>query len=268
MIEMLQYAFIRTALGGTAAIGLVCAYLGVFVVLRRIVFVGATLAEISSVGIALGILIGGSPNALSLACTFGGVLFFAHPRTAARLPRDAVLGVAFTVSAAMAVLLVAHTATGNEEVVHLLQGNLLALTAGEAERLAIVFGAILLVHLALFKEFLYVSFDPAMAATQGYQVERWNLAFYVLLGLAIALSIKAIGILLMFAFLVIPASVGLALTRRLVPAIVVAMVAAAAAVYVGIGLSYRYDFPSAPMIIAVLGGILALGVGARALARR
>ena len=97
---------------------------------------------------------------------------------------------------------------------------------------------------------------------------RWNLAFYVLLGTAIALAIKAIGILLMFAFLVIPASVGLALTRRLVPAIVVAMVAAAAAVYVGIGLSYRYDFPSAPMIIAVLGGILALGVGARGLARR
>ena len=85
---------------------------------------------------------------------------------------------------------------------------------------------------------------------------------------SVALAIKAIGILLMFAFLVIPASLGLALTRRLVPAIAVAMAAAAAAVYVGVWLSYRYDFPSAPMIIAVLGGLLALGVAARAVVRR
>ncbi|MFN2384153.1 MAG: metal ABC transporter permease, partial [Gemmatimonadota bacterium] len=66
MVEMLQYEFIRTALGGTLAVGVVCAMLGVYVVLRRIVFVGATLAQISSVGIALGLLTGWSPNALSL----------------------------------------------------------------------------------------------------------------------------------------------------------------------------------------------------------
>ena len=267
MIEMLQYAFIRTAPGGTAAIGVVCAFLGVCVVLRRIVFVGATLAEISSVGIALGILTGWSPNALSLACTFAGVLFFAHPRAGSRLPGDTVLGVAFTVSAAVAVLLVAHTATGNEEVVHLLQGNLLALTAAEAERLAVVFGIILAVHLALFKEFLYVSFDPAMAATQGYRTERWNLAFYVLLGLAIALAIKAIGILLMFAFLVIPAAVGLLVARGLRGTFAVAMATALVAVFLGVWLSFRYDFPSGPMIVAVLGGLLLGGAAYRAVVR-
>ena len=111
-----------------------------------------------------------------------------------------------------------------------MQGNLLAMTGAEARWLAAGFLLLLLVHVSFFKEFLYLSFDPVMAATQGYRAGRWNLAFYVLLGTAIALAIKAIGILLMFAFLVIPASVGLALTRRLVPAIVVAMVAAAAAV--------------------------------------
>ena len=268
MTEMLDYDFIRTALLGTTAIGIVCAYLGVYVVLRRIVFVGATLAQISSAGIALGILTGWSPNAWSVGLTFLGVLFFAHTSFGQRWPQDATLGVLFTVSGAAAVLLVAHTARGNEEVVHLVQGNLLAMTAAEARWLAAGFLLLLLVHVAFFKEFLYLSFDPVMAATQGYRAGRWNLAFYVLLGTAIALAIKAIGILLMFAFLVIPASAGLALTRRLVPAIVVAVVVAAVAVYVGIGLSYRYDFPSAPMIIAVLGGILALGVGARALARR
>jgi ABC-type Mn2+/Zn2+ transport system permease subunit len=267
VIEMLQYAFIRTALGGTAAIGLVCAFLGVYVVLRRIVFVGATLAEISSVGIALGILTGWSANALSLMCTFAAVLFFANPRSGRYLPGDTVLGIAFTISAAVAVLFVAHTATGNEEVVHLLQGNLLALTAGEAERLAIVFAVILAVHLALFKEFEYVSFDPAMAATQGYRTERWNLAFYLLLGLAIALAIKAIGILLMFAFLVIPAALGLLVARGLKGTFGVAMGTALLAVFLGIWLSYRFDFPSGPMIVAVLGGLLLVGAAYRAVAR-
>lgn len=259
MIEMLQYAFIRTALIGTIAIGVTCAYLGVYVVLRRIVFVGATLAQISSAGIALGILTGWSPNALSLAFTFLAVLFFAHPAFGRHWPQDTVLGVLFTVSGAAAILLVAHTARGNEEVVHLLQGNLLALTSTQARVLAIGFGALLLAHLAFFKEFLYLSFDPAMAATQGYRAGWWNLGFYALLGLAIALAIKSVGVLLMFAFLVIPAAIGLAVTRRLAVVFAVAMGSAAIAVFLGIWLSYRYDFPSAPMIVAVMGGLLIAG---------
>jgi len=267
MIEMLEYGFIRTALGGTMAIGAVCAFLGVYVVLRRIVFVGATLAQISSAGIALGILTGWSPSALSLAFTFLAVLFLAHPIVGARLPRDATLGIAFTVSGAVAVLLVAHTAAGNEEVVHLVQGNLLAMTSAEARRLAIVFAVVLLVHLGFFKEFLYISFDPRMAITQGYRAERWNLAFYLLLGLAIALAIKAIGILLMFAFLVVPAAVGLLVSRGLAATFVVAVGVAVVAVFLGIYFSYRFDFPSAPMIVTVLGGLLLVGAGYRRVVR-
>lgn len=263
MIEMMEYPFIRTALLGTSAIGIACAYLGVYVVLRRIVFVGATLAQISSAGIALGILSGWSPNALSLGLTFLAVLFFAHPRFGRRWPQDAVLGILFTASGAAAILLVAHTARGNEEVVNLLQGNLLAMTAGEARWLAAAFGGILAVHLAFQKEFLYLSFDPAMAATQGYRAGLWNLGFYALLGLAIALAIKAIGVLLMFAFLVMPASAGLIATRRLGGAFAVAMGSAALAVFVGIWLSYRWDFPSAPMIVAVMAGLLAVSGLAR-----
>lgn len=267
MIEMLQYPFIRTALLGTVAIGVTCAYLGVYVVLRRIVFVGATLAQISSAGIALGILTGWSPSGLSLGLTLLAVLFFAHPMFGRRWPQDAVLGVLFTVSGAAAILLVAHTARGNEEVVNLLQGNLLALGAAEARLLAAAFAGLLLAHLVFYKEFLYLSFDPAMAATQGYRAGLWNLGFYALLGLAIALAIKSIGVLLMFAFLVIPASLGLVVARRLAWVFVVAGASAALAVFVGIWLSYLWDFPSAPMIVAVMGGFLALGGVVRILRR-
>ncbi len=267
MIEMLHYGFIRTALLGTGVIGVVCAYLGLYVVLRRIVFVGATLAEISAAGIALGILTGWNPNAVSLAFTFAAILFFAHPSFGRRWPQDATLGVAFTAAGAVAVLLVAHTATGNEEVVHLVQGNLLAMTQREARVLSVVFTMIVVVHLLFYKEFLYLSFDSQMAETQGYSPGRWNLAFYALLGLAIALAIKAIGILLMFAFLVIPAMLGLAVARRLAAAFAVAMTGAALAVFLGIWLSYRYDYPSGPMIVAVLGGLLVVGGATRILRR-
>lgn len=267
MSEMLEYGFIRTALLGTGAIGAVCAFLGVYVVLRRIVFVGATLAQISSAGIALGILTGASPDAFSLALTSLAVVFFAHPSFGRRWPQDATLGVLFTVSGAAAVLLVAHTARGNEEVVHLVQGNLLAMTAGEARVLAVVFGVVLALHLAFYKEFLYLSFDPDMAATQGYRARAWNLAFYVLLGTAVALAIRAVGILLMFAFLVIPATLGLQVARRLAPAFLVAVASALVAVVAGIWLSFAFDFPSGPMIVVVLGGLLAVGTGARAMAR-
>lgn len=262
MIEMLDYPFIRTALLGTTAVGVVCAFLGVYVVLRRVVFVGATLAQISSAGIALGILTGWNTNVVSLTLTLGAVLFFAHPSFGRRWPQDTVLGVLFTVSGAAAILLVAHSPRGNEEVVNLLQGNLLALTAGEAARMAAIFGGILLVHLALLKEFLYLSFDPRMAATQGYRSGAWNLLFYALLGLAIAMAIKAVGVLLMFAFLVIPAAIGLVVARGVFGAFVVSMLAAAVAVFGGIWVSYAYDYPSGPMVVAVLGGLLAVaGLG-------
>lgn len=267
MIEMLQYPFIRTALLGTAAIGVVCAFLGVYVVLRRIVFVGATLAQISSAGIALGILTGWSPNALSLGLTFLAVAVFAHPSFGRRWPQDAVLGVLFTVSGAAAILLVAHTARGNEEVVHLLQGNLLAMTPGEARRFALAFGGLLVVHLALFKEFLYLSFDARMAETQGYRAGAWSFAFYGLLGLGIALAIKAVGVLLMFAFLVVPATLGLLLGSRLGTVFGVAMGSSAASVFLGIWFSYLFDFPSAPMIVAVMGAFLAVGAAGRIVAR-
>lgn len=267
MIEMLEYPFIRTALAGTSVIGIVCAYLGVFVVLRRIVFVGATLAQISSAGIALGILTGWSPNALSLGFTFVAVLFFAHPVFGRRWPQDATLGVAFTVSGAAAILLVAHTARGNEEVVHLVQGNLLAMTAGQAKAFGVGFGAILLAHVAVYKEFLYLSFDHRMARTQGYATGLWNLGFYVLLGLAIALAIKAVGVLLMFAFLVIPAAAGLLLGRGMKATLAVAMIVAAVGVFVGIWVSFRWDFPSGPTIVAALGGLLGLAGLARVAVR-
>lgn len=267
MTDMLQYEFIRTALLGTTAIGIVCAYLGVYVVLRRIVFVGATMAQVSSAGIALGILTGWSPNAWSLGLTLLAVLFFAHPSFGKRWPQDATLGVLFTVSGAAAVLLVAHTARGNEEVVHLVQGNLLAMTSAEARWLTLAFAGILAVHAALFKEFLYLSFDPTMATTQGYRAGRWSLTFYLLLGVAIALAIKAIGILLMFAFLVIPAALGLLVARGLRGTFGVAMASAIVAVFLGIWLSFRFDFPSGPMIVAVLGGLLLAGAGYRAFVR-
>lgn len=267
MIEMLQYPFIRTALAGTLAVGIVCAWLGVYVVLRRVVFVGATLAQISSAGIALGILTGWNPSVPSLGLTFLAVLFFAHPSFGRRWPQDAVLGILFTVAGAAAVLLVAHTARGNEAVVNLLQGNLLALTSAAAWRMAIAFGVILGIHLVFRKEFLYLSFDPSMAATQGYREGLWNLVFYGLLGLAIALAIRSVGVLLMFAFLVVPPAIGLLVARRMAGVLAVAVASAGVAVFVGIWLSYRWDFPSGPMIVAVLAGLLLAAGLARAVAR-
>lgn len=129
--------------------------------------------------------------------------------------------------------------------------------------MAAIFGGILLVHLALLKEFLYLSFDPRMAATQGYRSGVWNLLFYASLGLAIAMAIKSVGVLLMFAFLVIPAAVGLVVARRLLGVFVVSMATAAVAVFGGIWLSYAYDYPSGPMIVAVLGGLLAIAGAGR-----
>jgi zinc transport system permease protein len=256
----------RNALYGALIIGIACSVLGVYVVLRRIVFVGAALAELSSMGIALSIWLVGQgwalglathPIAVSLLVTLAGVIGFAAIGSRGRVPPDAQIGVVYAVAAAVGVLLISKASHGEAHDLFL-QGNILGITGIDAVVLAAVCVPVLLVHLLLYKEFLFVSFDRETARTLGYRVQFWNLLLYLTLGLVIAFAMQFAGVLLVFNFLVLPAVTGLLLGRGMAGVFVGAMLSALAAATVGFVLSVPFDLPTGPAIIAVSGVLAGL----------
>jgi zinc transport system permease protein len=267
----------REALYGALVIGLACSVLGVYVVLRRIVFVGAALAQLSSAGIAFALFLGGMglggeltrhPVAMALLVTLAGALFFGlGGGTKSGVPPDATIGVTYAVAAALGILLISKAKSGEAHDIFL-QGNILGITRADTTVLLAVAVPVLALHILFYKEFLFVSFDPETARTLGYRVTRWNLLLYFTLGLVIAFAMQFAGVMLVFNFLVLPAVTGLLLAKSMGGIFMVAVVSGIIASVVGFGLSVPFDLPSGPAIVAVSGAIAALAsVGRRFQAR-
>jgi zinc transport system permease protein len=255
----------RDALYGSLVIAFACSVLGVYVVLRRIVFVGAALAQISSAGIALAYWLAGHgialglarhPEAFSLTVTLASVVFFAGTGRG-RVPPDGKIGVWYAVGAAAGILLIAKAATGEAHDIFL-QGNILGITRSDTLELLAATFPVLAAHAVFYKEFLFVAFDRETARTLGYRVRRWDLALYLSLGFVISLAMQFAGVLLVFNFLVLPAVTGLLVARGMAGTFAVSIGSALAAAVVGFALSIPFDLPTGPTMIAVSGVIVLL----------
>jgi zinc transport system permease protein len=267
----------KEALYGALVIALACSVLGVYVVLRRIVFVGAALAEISSAGIALALWLSGRglggelthhPVVFSLLFGLAGALFFSVGHTPrAGVPPDATIGVTYAVAAAVGILLIAKATVGEAHDIFL-QGNILGITRTDTLVLLAIAIPVLLAHAVFYKEFLFVSFDRETARTLGFGVTAWNALLYFTLGLVIAFSMQFAGVMLVFNFLVLPAVTGLLLARSMAGIFAIAIGSAIVAAIVGFTLSVPFDLPSGPAIITASGVIAAIAWLARKGLRR
>lgn len=254
----------RDALYGTLIIGVTCGILGVWVVLRRIVFVGAALAQLSSAGIAFAMLLGGlgvglglltDQLAIAVAVTLLGAVFFSVGSQRRLILPEATIGVAYAVAGSVGVLLISKAVAGEAHDLFL-QGSILGLTRKDVLLQLAVGIPILLVHFVFFKEFLFVSFDPETARTLGYKVDGWNLLLYLTIGLVIAFAMQSAGVLLVFSFLVLPAVTGLLLARSMAGTFAVAAISAGLATVMGFVASIPFDLPTGSAVIASSGLLL------------
>jgi ABC-type Mn2+/Zn2+ transport system permease subunit len=267
----------REALYGALVIAVACSVLGVYVVLRRIVFVGAALAQMSSAGIALALFLAGSgvvsgmaghPTAFALAFALAGAMFFGlGGGQRAGVPPDATIGVGYAVAAAAGILLISKAKSGEAHDIFL-SGNILGITREDTIVLLAITIPVLVAHALFYKEFLFVSFDRETARTLGYRVTFWNLLLYFTLGLVIAFAMQFAGVMLVFNFLVLPAVTGLLLARSMAGIFTVSVVSAVVAAVVGFSLSVPFDLPSGPAIIAVSGALALLAWPVRLMQRR
>jgi ABC-type Mn2+/Zn2+ transport system permease subunit len=243
--------FPEAFLGGMV-IALACTLLGLFVVLRRVVFIGIALSEISACGIALAMVMHLPPFAGAALLTLAGVLYVAQPLGEQRIPRDAILGVLFVGSAALSILLVAGSGFGLHEVKSLLYGDLILTSRSDLWGLLAVLVPTVVFMVLFFRPILFSALDPDGARVLGVRVRFWETCFFVALGLAISSASKAGGAMLVFAYLVVVPSAALMLSRRLHIVIVLAILMGIAYTLIGLVVSFVADSPTNPTIIAVL----------------
>lgn len=258
----------RDPMAAAIVAALLLGYLGVFVVLRRVAFVSAALSQISGLGVALAFWVGSffgvdphapsapwyaSPVVFALVLTCGASILLGLPGRARRVSPESAVALAYLASSAAVLLVLASPRIAQEahEVGELLFGNAVAVREEHLVSLAITALVVLAVHAVLFKDFLFVSFDPETARSVGYPVARLDAALNLSLGVAVAVATRAIGTLPVFAFLVLPAGAALLLSQRMRWVVVLSMVIAVVAAALGYYLSFVYSLPTGPTMAAL-----------------
>ena len=252
LIEIFSERFIQVGLAASVILGGICAYLGVFLILKRIVFVGAALSQMAAVGVVIGHMIGHKVGlnfeALAFLFSILGVLFFWLPVSGGSITRESIIGFSYIFASALAILIIAKDPLAEVENLDLFSGNILFVSDFDLLLISGISGIIFIVHMIFHKVFIFVSFDLTTAQTLKIPARFYDFLIYFTLGIAISVGIRSAGMLFIFSSLVIPAMTGLSLFQRLRWIFLASVLSIWIASIIGIVVSYRFDFPTGPAI--------------------
>ena len=270
--QILSFNFLlRNSVYTSVLIGFACPLVGVFLVLRRLVFVGVALPQISSTGIALSLSL---PLWLGYQVTsqtvhtlafVGSTLFSVVAililalleRRGRGLP-EGRLGTVYVVAAAVSILLLSKNRFAELGWLDLLKGEVIAISNFDLVLTAATL-ALVLAMLGLFgKELLLVSYDRTFAITIGKRVILWDMLLYLLIGLTVSMAVLSVGPLIAFGFLLIPALTARVFARNMRQLIIFASAFGGAVAFIGFWIAYQWDLPVGPNDLALLGVIYAV----------
>jgi ABC-type Mn2+/Zn2+ transport system permease subunit len=251
LTEPFQYAFMLRGLGASLIVGLVCPVLGAYVVLRGMAFFGDALAHIILPGVVIAFLLD-LPMALG-ALVVGLLAALAINTISQRtdMREDAAIGVVFAGAFALGVALISTQRSYALDLTHILFGNLLGVSISDLWLMGALALAVLTTVFSLYKEFLVLSFDPTLATTLRLPVKFLQNLLMVLLAVVIVISLQAVGVALVLAMLVTPASTAYLVTRRLPTMMAIAAGLGALSAILGLYLSYYVNMASGPAIVLI-----------------
>jgi zinc/manganese transport system permease protein len=250
------------------------AYLGIHVVERGVIFVDLALAQIAALGAVCAVLLGFPLHStqayfLSLGFTFVGAAIFALTRfRKSDIPQEAIIGIAYVVAAAAAVLILDRIPGEAQHIKEMLVGNILFVDWKHVARIAALYSAVGLFHYLYRDRFILVSCDPDRAARAGVSVRLWDFLFYGTFGFVVTSSVHVAGVLLVFSFLIIPAVCAIMFTKDFGKRLSFAWVAGSLTSLAGLYASGAWDLPTGAAVVCCFG-LLVVGCGAvkRLLAR-
>jgi zinc/manganese transport system permease protein len=251
------------------------AYLGVHVVERGVIFVDLSLAQIAALGTTAAYLAGYDLHSriaylFSLGFTFLGAAIFATSRfhRSTRIPQEAIIGIVYAVSAAMAILVMSKATQETEHLKEMLVGNILSVTWPELATTAALYALVGLFHYVFRRRFLLISMDEDEAVRQGLNVRFWDFLFYMSFGFVVTSSVAIAGVLLVFCFLIVPAVTAMLFSERLGIRLAIGWTMGALVSAGGVALSFLLDLPTGATIVATFGVALVIVAAIRRLFRR
>ncbi|MBN2388529.1 MAG: metal ABC transporter permease [Anaerolineales bacterium] len=253
LITPLSYAFMQRGLVAAVLVGIVCAVVGTYVVLRSMAFFGDALAHTLLPGVALGYLVsGGAREPLfwwALGTSVLASLGIGAITRSARIKEDTAIGIIFAGMFALGIAIISTVRSYAVDLSHFLFGDVLGVSSRSLVLMAIFGGLVLLIILAFYKEFLTISFDPVLARTLRLPVNLLNNLLLVLIAVTVAVSMQTVGVALMVAMLVTPAATASLLTRRLPYMMVLAASMASLSGLIGLYASYYWGITSGSAIV-------------------
>jgi zinc/manganese transport system permease protein len=251
------------------------AYLGVHVVERGVIFVDLSLAQIAALGSVVAYLAGydlhsGTAYLFSLGFTFLGAAIFAFSRVhrKTRIPQEAIIGIVYAVSAAVAILIMSKATQETEHLKEMLVGNILSVSWKELAKTAILYSLVGLFHYVFRRRFLLISMNEQEAERQGLNIRFWDFLFYMSFGFVVTSSVAIAGVLLVFCFLIVPSVTAMLFAERLGPRLAIGWTMGAAVSAGGVALSFLLDLPTGATIVATFGAALLILSGVRLVTRK
>ncbi len=262
MLEPLTLPFMQRALLGGLMVGFLASYYGPFIVQRRLAFLGSGLAHAAFGGVALGILLNQQPLWVAAPFTVAVSLAIVWVRERSRLASDTTIGVFFAVSMAFGIIFLSWTDGYTSDAFTYLFGSLLAVTTADLWTTAAVV-VLTLMTIPLWRHWAYASFDRSLARADHLPVTRHDYILAVAIAVVVVVSIKVAGIVMIAAFLVMPAAAARVLTRTFAAMTVISITIGMSTVVVGLYASYYADLPSGPAIILTQAAVLCAAVAIR-----
>ncbi|MHA1123215.1 MAG: metal ABC transporter permease [Candidatus Heimdallarchaeota archaeon] len=246
--QAFQYPFMQYALISGIVIGIVCSIIGVFVLLRGMVFLGQAIAHSSFAGAALAILLDVHPTMIIMAFSIISAVTIGYVNQKRLMKDEVIIGVVFSFFVALAALLIGLKREYTSDIKSVLFGNLLTIDR-EDFILLIIFSALVIMLIFLIKKELYfITFDSELAKISGIPVNFLSYLFLILVSITIAVSLKAIGAILVFAMIVTPAAAAYQWTHRLNRMILLSAIFGVISAVIGLFMSYMLDLASAASI--------------------
>ena len=248
-------------------VGLTCPLVGVYLVLRRLVFLGVALPQVSSCGIAAAFALhawhiiphveesseGLLAFAGSTVFTLATILVFAVMERRGRGSVEGRVGAAYVLAGAWSILLLVKNPFGEHGLLDRLKGEIIAVPNADLALTAGIFGVVVVTLFLFQKEFMLVSFDRDMAVSLKKNVLGWDALLFVLIGLTISVSVLSVGPLVTFGFLLLPALIAHLLANTMRQLTVLAAMVGVASALGGFCIAYRWDLPVGPTDVALLG---------------
>ena len=275
-IDSAVLSFLALPFAASLVIAGIHAYLGVHVVERGVIFVDLSLAQIAAFGATIALLLpisDGDPHGsavywVSLAFTFLGAVLFSTIRSRrARIPQEAIIGIAYAVASAATILAMSKATSEGEHLKDMLVGNILAVSQEEVLTTAGLYVLIGIFHYVFRQKFLLITMDPDRAESEGVSIRLWDFLFYMSFGFVVTRSVAIAGVLLVFCYLIVPSVGAMLYSDRIGPRLAIGWAMGSIVSALGVYFSLWFDLPTGATIVCTFGAALVVMAVMRPLLR-